>query len=100
MMPTTDAERGPGGGRGRAGDVDRYVGARLRERRLALGLTQQQVAELIGATGQQVHKYETGESRISAGRLHTLACALDVEPAYLFEGLGVATPSAGRRRPL
>jgi hypothetical protein len=36
--------------RGRAQDVDRHVGARLRERRLLLGLTQQQLAELIGVT--------------------------------------------------
>ena len=47
-------------GRPRAPDVDRHVGARMRERRIMLGLTQQQMAELIGVTYQQAHKYEKG----------------------------------------
>ena len=32
-----------------------------------LGLTQQQLAELIGVTYQQAHKYERGINRVSAG---------------------------------
>ena len=44
----------------RAQDVDWHVGARLRERRILLGLTQQELAELIGVTYQQAHKYEKG----------------------------------------
>jgi transcriptional regulator with XRE-family HTH domain len=78
--------------RGRPGaqDTDRHVGAMLRARRIALGLTQQQLAERVGITYQQAHKYETGINRISAGRLYTLARALEVEPAYFFQGLGTA----------
>jgi DNA-binding XRE family transcriptional regulator len=53
------------GGRSRALDVDRYVSLRIRQRRIMLGLTQQQMAELIGVTYQQAHKYETGINRIS-----------------------------------
>ena len=41
----------------------------MRERRIMLGLTQQQMAELIGVTYQQAHKYEKGINRIAAGRL-------------------------------
>ena len=70
----------------RAQDIDRYVGARLRERRLLLGMTQQQMAELIGVTYQQAHKYERGINRISGGRLYEIARALGVEINYLFEG--------------
>ena len=44
--------------RARPQEVDRYVGARIRERRIILGLTQQQMADLIGVTYQQAHKYE------------------------------------------
>ena len=62
----------------------------MRERRVALGLTQQRLAELVGITYQQAHKYETGANRIAAGRLHALARALGVEPGYFFEGLGRA----------
>ena len=50
-----------------------------------LGLTQQQMAELIGVTYQQAHKYETGINRISAGRLFQIAQALGVEISYFFE---------------
>ena len=74
--------------RSRAQDVDRHVGARMRERRVMLGLTQQQMAELIGVTYQQAHKYEKGINRVAAGRLYNIAQALSVDVSYFFEGLG------------
>ena len=73
------------GGRSRALDVDHYVSLRIRQRRIMLGLTQQQMAELIGVTYQQAHKYETGINRISAGRLYQIAQALGVDIGYFFE---------------
>ena len=77
-------------GRSRAQDVDRHVGARMRERRIMLGLTQQQMAVLIGVTYQQAHKYEKGINRVAAGRLYSIAQALGVEVSYFFEGLQTA----------
>lgn len=74
--------------RSRAQEVDRHVGARMRDRRVMLGLTQQQLAELIGVTYQQAHKYEKGVNRIAAGRLYTIARVLGVEVGHFFEGLG------------
>jgi transcriptional regulator with XRE-family HTH domain len=71
----------------RANDTDRFVGARIRERRVMLGLSQQQMADLIGVTYQQAHKYERGINRISAGRLHEIAHVLGVPIGYFFEGL-------------
>lgn len=68
-------------------DVDRYVGGRIRERRVMLGLSQQQMAHLIGVTYQQAHKYERGINRISAGRLFEIARVLRVPVSYFFEGL-------------
>ena len=89
MMATIKAKpvKQAGPGRSRAQDVDRHVGARMRERRIMLGLTQQQMAELIGVTYQQAHKYEKGINRIAAGRLYTIAQALGVEVSYFFEGM-------------
>jgi transcriptional regulator with XRE-family HTH domain len=75
------------GGRSRALDVDHYVSLRIRQRRIMLGLTQQQMAELIGVTYQQAHKYETGINRISAGRLYQIAQALGVEIGYFFDDI-------------
>src|SRR5688572_4077516 len=73
--------------RSRAQDMDRHVGARMRERRIMLGLSPQKMAELIGVTYQQAHKYEKGINRIAAGRLHQIARALGVEVGYFFEGV-------------
>ncbi len=71
----------------RAGAADRHVGARIRERRTMLGLSQQQLARMIGVTYQQAHKYERGLNRISAGRLFEIAQVLGVPVAWFFEGL-------------
>ncbi|OUR77670.1 transcriptional regulator [Alphaproteobacteria bacterium 46_93_T64] len=67
--------------------VDKHVGNKIRERRVLLGYTQQQMANLIGVTYQQAHKYERGINRISAGRLYSIASALNVPINYFFEGL-------------
>ncbi|SNB61352.1 Transcriptional regulator, contains XRE-family HTH domain [Arboricoccus pini] len=83
-------------GRGRAIDADHLVSLRIRQRRIMLGLTQQHMAELIGVTYQQAHKYETGINRISAGRLYQIAQALGVEVNYFFEDLDA---SGGKRQP-
>jgi transcriptional regulator with XRE-family HTH domain len=85
------------GGRSRALDVDHYVSLRIRQRRIMLGLTQQQMAELIGVTYQQAHKYETGINRISAGRLYQIAQALGVDISYFFDELD---PERGRAKPV
>ena len=71
----------------RTQDIDHHVGARVRERRIMLGFTQQQLADLIGVTYQQAHKYERGINRISAGRLFEIAHVLSVPVNYFFEGL-------------
>ena len=86
-MASDPAMAGARAGRPRPQEVDRHVGAKVRERRLALGLTQQQVAELVGTTYQQAHKYETGINRISAGRLYQIAQALGVDISYFFEDI-------------
>src|SRR6476661_4968145 len=74
---------------GRAGpqDIDRHVGDRMRARRMLLGLTQQQMAEMIGLTYQQAHKYEKGINRIAAGRLYSIAQALGVDIGYFFDDI-------------
>lgn len=71
----------------RATDTDRYVGQRIRERRVQMGFSQQQMACMIGVTYQQAHKYERGINRISAGRLLEIARVLSVAIGYFFEGL-------------
>jgi transcriptional regulator with XRE-family HTH domain len=71
----------------RANLADRHVGTRIRERRIMLGLSQQQLALMIGVTYQQAHKYERGLNRISAGRLYDIAQVLNVPISWFFEGM-------------
>jgi transcriptional regulator with XRE-family HTH domain len=85
----------------RVQDADRHAGMRLRERRITLGMSLQQLAELIGVTYQQAHKYETGLNRPTVGLLWRVAQALGVEVDYFFAGLGskpgAFKPTGGRR---
>ncbi len=88
-------------GRPRAQQIDRHVGARVRDRRVMLGLTQQQAAELVGVTYQQWHKYEKGINRVAAGRLAQISRVLGVEIAHFFDGLDDQrpfVPTAQQRR--
>jgi hypothetical protein len=52
--------------------IDKYVGARVRMRRLMLGMSQDKLGEKLGITFQQVQKYEKGTNRVSAGRLQAM----------------------------
>ena len=67
--------------------TDLHVGKRLRRRRRLLGMTQQDLAGMVGVRFQQIQKYETGTNRISASRLWDIAAALDVPVSFFFEGL-------------
>jgi transcriptional regulator with XRE-family HTH domain len=71
--------------------IDSHVGTRIRERRVMLGLTQQQLADLIGVTYQQAHKYERGINRVSAGRLFEIARVLSVPIGFFYEGVEAPT---------
>ena len=67
--------------------VDAHVGARVRQRRTLLGMTQTDLGNAIGMSFQQVQKFENGKNRIGAGRLCDLARVLDVSIEYLFEDM-------------
>lgn len=80
------------------GAVDREIGARVRARRLEIGMSQERLAELLGVTFQQVQKYEKGANRIAAGRLFDLSSALDMPISRFFEGLPARGAVAGAGR--
>lgn len=74
-------------------NIDLLLGRRLRNRRRLLGLTQNQLALMVGVRFQQIQKYESGANRISAARLWRFCQALEVPAAYFFDGLS-PTPLA------
>jgi transcriptional regulator with XRE-family HTH domain len=71
-------------------DIDLHLGKRLRRRRRLLGLTQQQLANVVGVRFQQIQKYECGANRISAARLWSLSEALEVPVGYFYDGLATS----------
>jgi transcriptional regulator with XRE-family HTH domain len=80
--------------------VDRHVGARLRMRRVLVGMTQEKLGDALNITFQQIQKYEKGANRIGASRLQQLARILQVPPAFFFEGApSEGTPAAGFAEP-
>src|SRR5437763_13844160 len=81
MEKSDDLERSPN-------PVDRHVGLRIRLRRKELGISQENLAEAIGLTFQQVQKYERAANRVSASKLWEMARTLKTSIAYFFEGLG------------
>lgn len=66
--------------------TDKYVGARVRMRRIMMNMSQEKLGEALGVTFQQVQKYEKGANRISASRLQQISKTLEMPPAYFFEG--------------
>ena len=70
--------------KGRATEDDIIIGQNLRKIRLLKGLSQQDLADRLGITFQQVQKYEKGSNRVSATRLLAIACALQVDIQDLY----------------
>lgn len=77
--------------------VDIHVGKEIRHRRWMVGMTQQQLAEMVGIKFQQIQKYETGMNRVSASRLWEIGKALSVPIHHFFDGLEEDTDSAEGR---
>jgi transcriptional regulator with XRE-family HTH domain len=67
--------------------VDVNVGARIRMRRKAMGMSQTQLADSVGITFQQLQKYERGTNRVSASKLYGMAVTLQTSVAWFFDGM-------------
>src|ERR1700756_5241183 len=76
--------------------VDKYVGSRVRMRRIMLSMSQEKLGEALGLTFQQVQKYEKGTNRIGASRLQQISNILQVPVSFFFEG---APDLPGETRP-
>src|SRR5215831_13006386 len=82
-------------------DLDLLIGRRLRERRILLAISQEELARRIGLSFQQLQKYEVGENRISAARLFVGGRKSHAElwPEVVAEAkrLRRASPKTGKR---
>ena len=82
--------------------VDIHVGARLRQRRSLVGLSQTKLSESVGLSFRQIKKYERGINRISSSRLYEFAWVLAVPISYFFDEMPARAlsgrPLSGYRR--
>ncbi len=67
--------------------IDVHVGARIRQRRTSLGMSQEKLGDALNLTFQQIQKYERGANRVGASRLYDLCRVFDVTADFFFEGL-------------
>jgi transcriptional regulator with XRE-family HTH domain len=63
----------------------------LKKARLDAGLTQQQLADLLGHPQSYVAKYERKERRIDVVEFHSIVRALKLKPSKIFEKLEQGT---------
>jgi transcriptional regulator with XRE-family HTH domain len=61
----------------------KLIATRIREARLAAGLSQGQVAKLMDLHRPSVTEIETGNRKVSAEEIRQLADIFDVTPSYL-----------------
>jgi transcriptional regulator with XRE-family HTH domain len=72
--------------------IDAHVGARIRQRRIEVGLSQRQLAEMIGISNGLLHKYEHGLNRVGVGLFYKISCKLEVPIVYFYDGLAEQPP--------
>ena len=88
-------------GRGKGiSPIDVHVGARVRVRRMLLGMNQTKLGDALGLSYQQVQKYESGANRKGASRLYDLSQIFDVPVEFFFEEMPaeVAASSLAQKR--
>ena len=81
------SKRANGEGESAPSPTDIHVGSRIRQRRTALGMSQEKLGDALRLTFQQIQKYERGINRVGASRLYDLCRVFKVSPNYFFEGL-------------
>ena len=66
--------------------IDRHIGKRLRQLRLARGMDLPELSGLLGVSAPRLLQFEEGRERISALLMRQLAKILNVPPSEFFEG--------------
>lgn len=78
--------------RGEPMQSDVAVGRAIRRLRRGQGKTLKQLSDCVGVTGPQLHRYETGATRIAASRLIAIAGALGVQASMLISAGSCTEP--------
>jgi transcriptional regulator with XRE-family HTH domain len=64
--------------------VDRHVGRRIRGKRRALGLTEDDLAKALGIDAARIRAYERGTERVPSEHMLRLSERMEVPLSYFF----------------
>lgn len=77
------------------------IGERIKQRRIKLGLTVDELAEMLGKNRATIYRYESNEiEKLPTTVLEPLAKALNISPGYLMGWEDGAEPLNGEPKPL
>lgn len=63
----------------------RDIGSMVKKRRKELGMSQEELAEVLNVTYQQVQRYENGKNRLNVENIQIIADALSVPVTFFFK---------------
>lgn len=66
--------------------LEAYVGARIRDRRRLMKLSQTELAGMLGISYQQLQKYENGSTALTLNRMMQMAQVMNVPPSFFYDG--------------
>lgn len=75
--------------RTRALEMAQIIGKNLKAKRISLGLTRTDLANLVNISYQQIQKYENGINVVSAVLLYDLSLHLDIPVSNFYQGLEI-----------
>ena len=65
--------------------TSKEIGEKIKKRRRELKLSQEELAEILDVTYQQIQRYENGTNKLNVENIQTVAEALSVPLSYFFE---------------
>ncbi len=74
----------PSSGAAPVTQIDQHVGRRIRGKRRALGLTENELATALGVDAARLGAYERGMARVPSGNLVRLSEIMEVPLSYFF----------------
>ena len=74
--------------------IDAQIRQRIRRARVEASITQHELGEMLGRSSQQIHKYESGSNRVSAGTLFAISQALGHSMEWFFLDIRYQTGGA------
>ncbi len=67
--------------------TSREIGEKIKKKRRELGISQEDLAERLGVTYQQIQRYENGTNRLNVENIQVIADILNVPLSYLFSSI-------------